>query len=104
MSNTGSFGEQVVAFNKQLEFTGTLPEGFAVINPFLENAETIPTMERFYRKFYGDRKSRKFTRTAHEHAEVSFSPDWCKGHVDGHGERILATFERRWQEVEGQTT
>ena len=60
MSNTGSFGEQVVAFNKQLEFTGTLPEGFAVINPFLENAETIPTMERFYRKFYGDRKSRKF--------------------------------------------
>ncbi|WP_353126957.1 SMUG2 DNA glycosylase family protein [Parapedobacter pyrenivorans] len=60
MSNNHSFGKQVVAFNKQLEYTGPLPEGFAVINPFVDNPETLPTMERFYHKFYGDNRTRKF--------------------------------------------
>lgn len=60
MDSTPSFGEQVIAFNKQLGYAGSLPDGFAVINPFTENPETIPTMERFYRKFYNDRNRRKF--------------------------------------------
>lgn len=60
MNNTPSFGEQVIAFNKQLAYTGNVPDGFAVINPFIENPETIPTMERFYQKFYNDNKKRKF--------------------------------------------
>ncbi len=60
MKNNQSFGGQVIAFNKQLEYTGQLPEGFAVINPFVENPETLPTMERFYHKFYADNRQRKF--------------------------------------------
>lgn len=60
MNNTHSFGDQVISFNKQLEYTGDLPDGFAVINPFVENQETIPTMERFYGKFYDDNQRRKF--------------------------------------------
>ncbi len=49
-----------------------------------------------------DRKVRKLTRDGHDHPEVSFSTDWCKGHTDGHGERILAMFNERWREVEGR--
>lgn len=47
-----------------------------------------------------DRKVRKFTQGVGTHSEASFSPDWCKGHVDGHGERILSRFTERWQAVE----
>ncbi len=60
MNDNQSFGEQVIAFNGQLGYTKQLPEGFAVVNPFVENPETLPTMERFYRKFYNDGRRRKF--------------------------------------------
>jgi hypothetical protein len=50
-----------------------------------------------------DRKIRKLTRDDNNCPEVSFSTDWCKGHVDGHGERILAMFDERRREVEGPT-
>lgn len=49
-----------------------------------------------------NRKVRKLTRDGVPHPEVSFSPDWCKGHVDGHGERILDLFADRWSAVEGR--
>lgn len=60
MNNEQPFGEQVIAFNNQLHYTGLLPGDFAVINPFIENPETLPTMEKFYRKFYSDSQQRKF--------------------------------------------
>jgi hypothetical protein len=41
------------------------------------------------------RKVRKFQQQAACGAEAAFSPDWCKGHVNGHGERILSAFEER---------
>jgi len=55
-----SFGEQVVAYNRQLCYTGELPADFAVINPFQEHAETRQVMEQFYKKFYHDNHRRKF--------------------------------------------
>ncbi|WP_304343403.1 SMUG2 DNA glycosylase family protein [Chryseobacterium koreense] len=55
-----TFGEKVVAFNRNLKFTGKLPKGFQVMNPFLENPETLVVMQRFYEKFYQDHRSRKF--------------------------------------------
>ena len=55
-----SFGDKVIDFNKELNFTGALPEGFEVLNPYLDNPETIEVMKQFYQKFYSDSEQRKF--------------------------------------------
>ena len=55
-----SFGDKVIDFNKELNFTGALPEGFQVLNPYLDNPETIEVMKQFYKKFYSDTEQRKF--------------------------------------------
>ena len=55
-----TFSEKVVAFNKKLKFSGKLPEGFEVMNPFFDNPETIAVMSKFYQKFYNDYHQRKF--------------------------------------------
>lgn len=58
MSKT--FGEKVVEFNRNLHYSGKLPAGFQVINPFLENPETMKVSKQFYDKFYNDSNQRKF--------------------------------------------
>lgn len=55
-----TFGEKVTAFNRKLNFTDALPEGFKVLNPYLDNPETMVVMEQFYKKFYNDSLRRKF--------------------------------------------
>lgn len=55
-----TFGEQVVEFNSNLKYTGKLPTGFQVINPFLDNPETPKVMKQFYDKFYTDNDRRRF--------------------------------------------
>ena len=55
-----NIGEQVVAFNKQLNYLGDLPDGFDVLKPFFDNPETLMVMTEFYQKFYSDNKQRKF--------------------------------------------
>lgn len=55
-----TFSEKVVLFNKQLHYQGNLPIGFNVINPYLDNPETLVVMEQFYKKFYQDNLQRKF--------------------------------------------
>lgn len=54
------FSEKVIAFNDDLFFLDPLPEGFQVLNPFVENPETKIVMRKFYEKFYNDTKKRKF--------------------------------------------
>lgn len=54
------FSEKVIAFNDDLFFLDPLPEGFQVLNPFVENPETKVVMRKFYEKFYNDTKKRKF--------------------------------------------
>lgn len=39
-----TFAEKVIAFNRRLRYTGELPDGFQVINPFLDNPETLTVM------------------------------------------------------------
>lgn len=46
-----------------------------------------------------DRKIRKLAGGDARLPETAYSPDRCKGHVDGHGERILSLFRKRWQAV-----
>lgn len=55
-----TIADKIIAFNEQLHFTGALPPGFGVMNPFKENPETMVVMAQFYHKFYNDNKKRKF--------------------------------------------
>lgn len=55
-----TFGDKVVAFNAQLNYTGELPPGFQVVNPFMDNPETMVVMKEFYDKYYNDNRERKF--------------------------------------------
>ena len=55
-----SIADKVIKFNKNLKYSDELPEGFAVLNPFFDNPETLVVMEKFYKKFYNDNEQRKF--------------------------------------------
>jgi hypothetical protein len=55
-----SLAEQIIRFNQNLKYTGRLPDGFSVLNPFFDNPETMTVMRQFYEKFYSDNRQRKF--------------------------------------------
>ncbi len=55
-----TFGDKVIAFNKVLQYSGKLPPDFRVINPYLDNPETMDVMGQFYQRFYGDSNLRRF--------------------------------------------
>lgn len=55
-----TFAEQVVNFNLNLKYDGNLPDDFQVLNPYLDNPETLQVMQQFYHKYYNDSKQRKF--------------------------------------------
>jgi hypothetical protein len=55
-----TFADKVVQFNKNLEYTGDLPEDFKVLNPYLDHPETMEVMQKFYQKYYNDSNQRKF--------------------------------------------
>ncbi|UPQ75140.1 SMUG2 DNA glycosylase family protein [Chryseobacterium nepalense] len=55
-----NFGEKVIEFNKKLSYNGNLPDDFHVLNPYLDNPETLLVMEEFYHKYYSDNHQRKF--------------------------------------------
>lgn len=55
-----TFASSVINFNKHLQYNGELPEGFQVLNPYLENQETMQVMQRFYHRYYNDSAIRKF--------------------------------------------
>lgn len=55
-----SFADKVIAFNRQLHYTGKLPGGFQVMNPYLDNPETLDVMQQFYQKYYSDSDQRRF--------------------------------------------
>jgi hypothetical protein len=54
-----TFADKVNRFNASLQLDLPLPEGTAVLNPFL-NAESRGIAEQFYRKFYADTSPRTF--------------------------------------------
>ncbi|HTO14257.1 MAG TPA: SMUG2 DNA glycosylase family protein [Edaphocola sp.] len=55
-----TIGERVIDFNSQLHYVGDLPRGFQVLNPYLDNPETMKVMREFYGKFYNDIRKRRF--------------------------------------------
>ncbi|MGV9003864.1 SMUG2 DNA glycosylase family protein [Flavobacterium sp.] len=58
MSKT--FGDKVIDFNRQLEYTDSLPHDFRVLNPYQDNPETMEVMKQFYHKYYNDSRQRRF--------------------------------------------
>ncbi len=48
-----TFGERVIAFNRTLQFTGPLPDGVQVLNPFADPGVLKITRE-FYSRYYAD--------------------------------------------------
>lgn len=53
-----TFAEKVIAFNKSLEFNGSLPEGISIMNPFKTDEQAVEISSRFYHRFYNDFNSR----------------------------------------------
>ena len=54
-----TFAEKVINFNRNLNFTGPLPDGIRVMNPFAESEQVREVSSAFYRKFYNDNELRK---------------------------------------------
>lgn len=55
-----TFAQNVIDFNRHLYYPGRLPAGFRVMNPYLDNPETMKVMQEFYEKYYNDSAPRKF--------------------------------------------
>ncbi|WP_374949879.1 uracil-DNA glycosylase family protein [Mucilaginibacter sp.] len=54
-----TFADKVIAFNKQLEYTGPpLPANIRIMNPFKEADQALTISEQFYRKYYSDDNQR----------------------------------------------
>ncbi len=49
---------KIIAFNKALEFTGRLPSGIRIMNPFRESDEALRVSSLFYQKYYSDIRKR----------------------------------------------
>jgi hypothetical protein len=54
-----SFAEKVITFYSGLDFSGDLPAGISIMNPFRENLEALPVISAFYRKYYSDSGPRR---------------------------------------------
>ncbi|MBL1409575.1 SMUG2 DNA glycosylase family protein [Sphingobacterium faecale] len=54
------FADRVIKFNRGLFYDGSLPHGFQVVNPYLDNPETMLVMKKFYKKYYSDTLPRDF--------------------------------------------
>lgn len=55
-----TFADQVIEFNENLSYSGNLPDDFEVLNPYLDNPETMQVMQKFYHKYYNDFRKRMF--------------------------------------------
>ncbi len=54
-----SLANRINEFNRSLKFTGKLPQGIRIMNPYAENSEALAISSRFYQKYFDDEKPRK---------------------------------------------
>ena len=52
--NMKTVADRIIRFNANLNFSGLLPPGIGVMNPFVENSGALEASSFFYRKFYND--------------------------------------------------
>jgi len=53
-----TFADRVIGFNKSLEFSGELPDGIKIMNPFRGDGYFLKVSSVFYKKYYDDNKLR----------------------------------------------
>jgi hypothetical protein len=53
-----SFAENVISFYTGLKYTGSLPSGISILNPFRDNPQIIGLISEFYTRFYSDNNVR----------------------------------------------
>lgn len=53
-----TFADKIIEYNNQLEYTGSLPEGISIMNPYKENKVALAASTEFYRKYYNDNHPR----------------------------------------------
>jgi hypothetical protein len=53
-----TFADNIIAFNKHLDFKGSLPGGIRIMNPFKESIYAVSLMEAFYHQYYNDTNKR----------------------------------------------
>lgn len=53
-----SLATKIISFNKTLAFSGKLPDGIAIMNPFRDDERIMEVSSLFYRKYYSDDKPR----------------------------------------------
>ncbi len=49
-----TFADRINAFNRQLDYRGSLPDGISIMNPFRDNDSILPISSVFYNKYYHD--------------------------------------------------
>jgi hypothetical protein len=54
-----TLASKIIAFNKSLDFTGALPPGIRIMNPFRESPEALRVSSLFYKKYYSDTRKRR---------------------------------------------
>jgi hypothetical protein len=59
LSKKVTFADHVINFNSHVQFTGKLPSGIRIMNPFREQPQILGVMSQFYKKFYNDHLSRR---------------------------------------------
>jgi len=53
-----TFADKIIEFNHSLDFTGELPTGINLMNPFKGNSDILSVSSSFYKKFYNDNSPR----------------------------------------------
>jgi hypothetical protein len=53
-----TFADNLIQFNRNLHFEGTLPEGIGIMNPFRDNKGALEVSSLFYKKYYDDDQAR----------------------------------------------
>jgi hypothetical protein len=53
-----TFADKIIAYNAQLEYTGSLPDGIQIMNPFKAPA-ALEYSHLFYKKYYDDAQPRR---------------------------------------------
>jgi len=54
-----TIADKIISYNKALEYTGSLPEGIRIKNPFKEDINVLPISSAFYKKYYSDTEQRQ---------------------------------------------
>ncbi|MEO6230380.1 MAG: uracil-DNA glycosylase family protein [Ferruginibacter sp.] len=70
-----TFADKIIAFNKSVNFTGSLPAGIRIMNPFKEDKAILPLAATFYKKYYNDFNKR--------HLVLGINPGRFGGGVTG---------------------